>query len=349
MNLDVLIQMLGHLLSRAWSALAPILRFALPLFKSEAFWLAVGAIGTVTTLLVIYKQVSNARNVAAYEFLRKEDDRFSGDEMEQKRASLALILLSEPEEYEEIDKHADSVLSYFEDLGLMARKRIAPEYFIWSMNSYYVLRYWSLLSKYIRWVRTTKDDPTYYEEFEDLHKRILRQERKRTKRKLLNLTPKELRRFLGEELHINIRLFTLDDLNRVMEIEHASFTVDAYTKEDFKKLHDHHPGEFFVAESCREVFGYIAGSISDDVGEIDSIGVDPRFRGAGIGRKLTQVLLERFRKSGVRKWLLEVRITNDDAIGLYKGFGFRIVSTLDGYYADGADAYLMEKTVGALN
>jgi ribosomal-protein-alanine N-acetyltransferase len=49
------------------------------------------------------------------------------------------------------------------------------------------------------------------------------------------------------------------------------------------------------------------------------------------------------RKYNAKQCFLEVRVTNTEAIGLYKKLGFEITRTIHGYYADGEDAYLMTK------
>ncbi|MDR0797125.1 MAG: ribosomal-protein-alanine acetyltransferase, partial [Nitrososphaerota archaeon] len=40
---------------------------------------------------------------------------------------------------------------------------------------------------------------------------------------------------------------------------------------------------------------------------------------------------------------LEVRVTNEPAISLYKKLDFEISRTINGYYSDGEDAYVMTK------
>jgi len=40
---------------------------------------------------------------------------------------------------------------------------------------------------------------------------------------------------------------------------------------------------------------------------------------------------------------LEVRVTNDPGVSLYKKLGFEVTRTLHGYYSDGEDAYVMTK------
>jgi len=40
---------------------------------------------------------------------------------------------------------------------------------------------------------------------------------------------------------------------------------------------------------------------------------------------------------------LEVRVSNTPGVGLYSKLGFKITRTIRGYYADGEDAYVMNK------
>jgi len=40
---------------------------------------------------------------------------------------------------------------------------------------------------------------------------------------------------------------------------------------------------------------------------------------------------------------LEVRVTNEAGVNLYKKLGLEVVRTIPGYYSDGEDAYVMSK------
>ena len=46
---------------------------------------------------------------------------------------------------------------------------------------------------------------------------------------------------------------------------------------------------------------------------------------------------------GAEEYYLEVRVSNEPAIRLYKKLGFNVVKVLQGYYLDGEDAYLMAR------
>lgn len=315
------------------------------LLGSQTFWMAIAAVGTVVTLFFIYKQIASAKNITAYEFLRKEDDRFRSEDMGADRTNLAKILILNPDKYAEIDQYADYVLDYFEDLGLLLRKKIVPEYFIWTTCCYYVLRYWEITKKYINWVRKEKNDPTYYSEFEYLYKRMLKLEQKNTKKKV-EFTQIELQEFLDEELGVQLRAFTLSDLSCVMEIEASSFDeVHAYPESQFESLHNKHPEGFIVAELQEKVVGYVIGYVSNNVGEIDSIAVVPSFRRLRIGKKLVEYILGRFREMGVKTASLEVHTSNKTAICFFERIGFQIVEAIKEYYEDGGDAYLMKMKI----
>ncbi len=328
-----------------------VLNYIIAIIKSETFWTAIGSIGTIITLYYIYRQIANARNVTAYEFLRKEDDRFSSEEMRCNRNNLSEILLLTPDNYKKIDVIADYVLGYFEDLGLMLRKGLAPGYFIWTFNCYYVLHYWKASEKHIEWLRKERNDPTWYSEFEYLYYKMLKYEKKMTKNKIIDIVPNEdkVMNFLIEELekeeiksHVKLRPFVISDIDSVIKIEKSSFNeAEAYQMSHFEELYKQHPKGFIVAEILGQVIGYIIGYVSDEVGEIDSIAIDERFRHFGIARELVQTILNDFKQKGIKTFSLEVRTTNESAILFHKSMGFEVEKVYNNYYDDGADAYLM--------
>lgn len=153
-------------------------------------------------------------------------------------------------------------------------------------------------------------------------------------------------KFPGLEERVIVRRFIPSDLQRITQIEAASFPVDAFSKSELLRLSTAYPDEFFVAEIAGDVVGYVAGSVMRNSGEVESVAVDQRLRGRGIGTMLTRRLLDRFQQTGLGKCVLQVRITNTPAINLYQRLGFCIVRALGAYYADGGDAFLMEKTLG---
>ena len=78
-------------------------------------------------------------------------------------------------------------------------------------------------------------------------------------------------------------------------------------------------------------------------GHVVSIAVLEAHQGKGIGKAL---MLEGINGVIIRKSdeiYLEVRVSNESAVQLYKKLGFIIKSRLKSYYRDGEDAFLMAK------
>jgi len=77
-------------------------------------------------------------------------------------------------------------------------------------------------------------------------------------------------------------------------------------------------------------------------GHIISIAVLPEGRGQGIGSGMMYEIIKKMQieKLG-NKIILEVRVSNDPAIQMYKKLGFSIEKTLKRYYRDGESAYKM--------
>jgi ribosomal-protein-alanine N-acetyltransferase len=103
-----------------------------------------------------------------------------------------------------------------------------------------------------------------------------------------------------------------------------------------------------VVESSGEVAGY--GIMSYGAGEAHILNVCVRhdLRGAGVGRRLMDFLLERARAAQMRDIFLEVRPSNPTAIRLYESLGFTRVGVRKAYYqANGGreDAWVYKLTL----
>src|SRR5262249_52478902 len=155
-------------------------------------------IGTVGGLLFVWWQVRQIREVNAYGLLRDEVKRFNTPEMRACRARLARTLLSSRRDFDKIAEDGDEVLGFFEDIGLLLRRRVVPAYFIWSMLSDLILKYGQPLSAYVGWVRQSTNNATYYEDFELLRNRMAALHKKRTGLEAM-YSDGVLREFLDDE------------------------------------------------------------------------------------------------------------------------------------------------------
>ncbi len=149
----------------------------------------------------------------------------------------------------------------------------------------------------------------------------------------------------------NLRKFVKDDLQSVMNINRACLPEN-YTDYFFVDLHQRFPETFIVAEEQGKVVGYIMCRIEVGLsnfglgglvrkGHVVSIAVLPANRRKGIAKALITKALEGMRYYRAKQGFLEVRVTNDGAITLYKNLSFEITRTISGYYSDGEDAYVM--------
>lgn len=81
-----------------------------------------------------------------------------------------------------------------------------------------------------------------------------------------------------------------------------------------------------------------------DEGSITNIAVRPDLRRQGLGRAVVEALLERSRALGVTDVYLEVRVSNEAAISLYRSLGFAVVGTRKNFYKQPTEhAYTMHR------
>lgn len=98
----------------------------------------------------------------------------------------------------------------------------------------------------------------------------------------------------------------------------------------------------YVAEVDKKIVAYILVLIKRKKAKIYSIGVSNQFRGQKISSKLLATALVKLKKLSFKRVVLEVRVDNNNAIELYKKFGFKIQKLSKSFYLDGCDANIME-------
>jgi len=144
---------------------------------------------------------------------------------------------------------------------------------------------------------------------------------------------------------LTLRTVRPGDLKEVYKIERLSFQ-QPFPPSYLETLAYLSPETFIVASIDEHVVGYSASVLKGLEGHILSIAVHPEYRGLGIGEKVLRENIRRLKELGVRKVVLEVRVSNTAAIQLYKKLGFEISNLLRNYYWDGEDAYEMVLTIG---
>jgi ribosomal-protein-alanine N-acetyltransferase len=89
------------------------------------------------------------------------------------------------------------------------------------------------------------------------------------------------------------------------------------------------------------VIGFVGMRVEGDQGHISTLALRSEWRGNRLGELLFLAGMVQAMEDGAWTVALEVRISNQVAINLYKKYGFNAVSRLRQYYANGEDAYLM--------
>ena len=93
------------------------------------------------------------------------------------------------------------------------------------------------------------------------------------------------------------------------------------------------------------VIGFVGGAIRSGHGHISGIAMDREYRMNGIGKRLLKMVGAEFLADGFEQITLEVRKSNRNAIRFYKKNGYKKSYDIKGYYADGEDAIVYEKTI----
>jgi ribosomal-protein-alanine N-acetyltransferase len=150
-----------------------------------------------------------------------------------------------------------------------------------------------------------------------------------------------------------LRKFTPDDLQGVIQINRETLPEN-YSDYFFMDLYERFPETFIVAEEEGKIAGYIMCRVEVGLsnfglgglirkGHVVSIAVLPRFRRRGVASALLNTAMDGMRFYKAKQCYLEVRVTNDAGVALYKKLGFDVSRSVHGYYSDGEDAYVMSK------
>jgi ribosomal protein S18 acetylase RimI-like enzyme len=132
------------------------------------------------------------------------------------------------------------------------------------------------------------------------------------------------------------------DVRGVMRLERVCFGEDAWPLLDVVGMLSW-PGEVrWKAIEGKRMIGFASGETDLDgrVSQIATIGVDPDFRGQGVGSALLEACERALPGRTLR---LTVRADNVPAIRLYEKFGYRAYARLANYYRHGKAGTAMEK------
>ena len=140
-----------------------------------------------------------------------------------------------------------------------------------------------------------------------------------------------------------IREMRMDDVSAIAELEKVCFS-DPWSESSIASEVNNPLSYWLVAVEHGKVVGYVGSQSVLDSADMMNIAVSPEFRRQGIGEKLILALTDHLRKNRVIALLLEVRVSNAQAIRIYEKFGFVEVGRRRNYYRNPKeDALILRK------
>ena len=142
---------------------------------------------------------------------------------------------------------------------------------------------------------------------------------------------------------ITYRVANAFDLPVFASLDKELFPYSPWSASQYKEEFSAPTRHFVVAlDNEQNIIGY-AGVFAPGAAEADvlTVGVVPNYRGQGIARQLMALLTDWAHNQGSTAMMLEVKVDNVEAIGLYESLGYSKLNTRKDYFGPGLDALVM--------
>jgi len=140
---------------------------------------------------------------------------------------------------------------------------------------------------------------------------------------------------------IEIRVLDLSDLSAIETIEQQAYPTP-WSRSMFASELAKPTSICLGAFEGQDLVGYVINSRYVDAWHVMNVAVAPEHQRRGVASALLERLFELTRDDERRGYTLEVRVSNEDAIGLYEKLGFESRGIRRGYYTDNReDALIM--------
>lgn len=132
------------------------------------------------------------------------------------------------------------------------------------------------------------------------------------------------------------------DIPHVLEIERHCFR-QPYSREIFEQELQIGSANLWVVPYQKKIIGYLDfWEVVDEI-ELVSIAVHPEYQGRGVAQHLLKAMVRYGRRHRMRSVVLDVRASNQAALGLYRKLSFKPVGLRKRYYSDNQDDALILK------
>lgn len=140
---------------------------------------------------------------------------------------------------------------------------------------------------------------------------------------------------------IEIRAMQMEDADAVAKLEEATFS-QPWSRQGFIDSLNMGNTVFLVAEEEKRILGYVGMCFAVDEGEITNVAVEESARCRGVGSMLVDAMKAEAKQRKLERIVLEVRVSNQNAIRLYERKGFINCGVRKGFYDfPKEDAYIM--------
>jgi ribosomal-protein-alanine N-acetyltransferase len=133
------------------------------------------------------------------------------------------------------------------------------------------------------------------------------------------------------------------DLPVFVSLDRELFPYSPWSASQYQEEFSTPTRHFVVAvDADQNIIGY-AGVFAPGAGEADilTVGVVPVHRGKGIATALMALITEWATAQGSTAMMLEVKVDNAEAIGLYESLGYSTLNVRKDYFGAGLDAQVM--------
>jgi len=133
------------------------------------------------------------------------------------------------------------------------------------------------------------------------------------------------------------------DLPVFVSLDKELFPYSPWSSSQYKEEFSSPTRHFVVAvDDQQSIVGY-AGVFAPGAAEADilTVGVVPTHRGKGIAKALMGMITNWAKEQGSIAMMLEVKVDNAEAIGLYESLGYSKLNVRKDYFGAGLDALVM--------
>ena len=142
---------------------------------------------------------------------------------------------------------------------------------------------------------------------------------------------------------ITYRVANAFDLPVFVSLDKDLFPYSPWSASQYKEEFSSPTRHFVVAvDEAQNIVGY-AGVFAPGAAEADilTVGVVPEHRGKGIAKALLALITDWAKMQGSTAMMLEVKVDNPEAIGLYESLGYSKLNIRKDYFGVGLDAQVM--------